>query len=201
MLEIAKLNEYGYITEIRTITTTSNEQSSPTLTTITRTFEYNGLTCRKFTYAGNDYEITCEYTWQGYKLTRTTERVVDLVTGKRETNVYQYTYDDNIYPYEGISMFPFVQSERDNNVIPHIYASSGYFGATVPYIVKSEKQERHTTVNNDMGPGFNDRVQYIEKFFDFNKKNSRGEVKYYIQSTDQTTNVDLYDNYTITFTE
>ena len=98
-------------------------------------------------------------------------------------------------------MFPFVQSERDNNVIPHIYASSGYFGATVPYIVKSEKQERHTTVNNDMGPGFNDRVQYIEKFFDFNKKNSRGEVKYYIQSTDQTTNVDLYDNYTITFTE
>ena len=52
-----------------------------------------------------------------------------------------------------------------------------------------------------MGPGFDDKRQDIKKVFDFNNKNSRGEVKYDISSTDKDTKVDLYDEYTITFIE
>ncbi len=197
LLEMSELNENGLIAKIETF-----DMNYPDLPVSTKTFEYNGLTCSKFTYEGNDCEITCDYSWAGYKLSRTTERVVDLNTGRKETNIYSYTFDDEeIYPYEGMSMFPFVQSERDNNAVPHIYASLGYFGMVTPYIVKEETQERYITTNSQMGPGFDDKRQDIKKVFDFNNKNSRGEVKYDISSTDKDTKVDLYDEYTITFIE
>ena len=195
LLEMSEFNENGFITKIETY-------DDMNLLVSTKTFEYNGLACSKFTYVGNDCEITCDYSWAGYKLSRTTERVVDLNTGRKETNIYSYTFDDEeIYPYEGMSMFPFVQSERDNNAVPHIYASLGYFGMVTPYIVKEETQERYITTNSQMGPGFDDKRQNIKKVFDFDKKNSRGEIMYDISSTDKDTKVDLYDNYTITFIE
>lgn len=195
LLEMSEFNENGYITKIETY-------DDMNLLVSTKTFEYNGLACSKFTYVGNDCEITCDYSWAGYKLSRTTERVIDLNTGRKETNIYSYTFDDEeVYPYEGMSMFPFVQSERDNNAVPHIYASLGYFGMVTPYIVKEETQERYITTNSQMGPGFDDKRQNIKKVFDFDKKNSRGEIMYDISSTDKDTKVDLYDNYTITFIE
>ena len=195
LLEMSEFNENGFITKIETY-------DDMNLLVSTKTFEYNGLACSKFTYVGNDCEITCDYSWAGYKLSRTTERVIDLNTGRKETNIYSYTFDDEeVYPYEGMSMFPFVQSERDNNAVPHIYASLGYFGMVTPYIVKEETQERYITTNSQMGPGFDDKRQNIKKVFDFDKKNSRGEIMYDISSTDKDTKVDLYDNYTITFIE
>lgn len=195
LLEMSEFNENGFITKIETY-------DDMNLLVSKKTFEYNGLACSKFTYVGNDCEITCDYSWAGYKLSRTTERVIDLNTGRKETNIYSYTFDDEeVYPYEGMSMFPFVQSERDNNEVPHIYASLRYFGMVTPYIVKEETQERYITTNSQMGPGFDDKRQNIKKVFDFDKKNSRGEVMYDISSTDKDTKVDLYDNYTITFIE
>ena len=195
LLEMSEFNENGFITKIETY-------DDMNLLVSTKTFEYNGLACSKFTYVGNDCEITCDYSWAGYKLSRTTERVIDLNTGRKETNIYSYTFDDEeVYPYEGMSMFPFVQSERDNNAVPHIYASLGYFGMVTPYIVEEETQERYITTNSQMGPGFDDKRQNIKKVFDFDKKNSRGEIMYDISSTDKDTKVDLYDNYTITFIE
>lgn len=195
LLEMSEFNENGLIAKIETYDDMNLRVSK-------KTFEYNGLACSKFTYVSNGCEITCDYSWAGYKLSRTTERVIDLNTGRKETNIYSYTFDDEeVYPYEGMSMFPFVQSERDNNAVPHIYASLGYFGIVTPYIVKEETQERYITTNSQMGPGFDNKRQDIKKVFDFDNKNSRGEVMYDISSTDKDTKVDLYDNYTITFIE
>lgn len=200
LLEISRFNERGLISEIRSIVT-SEAGSGSTLQTTTMNFEYgsSGL-CRKFTYNGEECNVICEYEWSGYKLARTTEKITYSGNGRQETNIYRYTFDSkNNYPYKGISMFPFIQNERETAVVPQIYASMGYFGVVTPGILMTETQERHVTTNNEMGPGWNSMTQRIKKVYDFTRKNSIGEVKYYISSTDTDTNTDLYDNYTVTF--
>lgn len=202
LLEISRFNNQGFISEIRSIAT-SGEGGSSTLQATEMNFEYsNSGLCRRFTYDGEECNVICEYEWSGYRLSRATENITYKGSGRKETNIYRYTFDNkNSYPYNGISMFPFIQNERETAVVPQMYASMGYFGVVSPGILMSETQERHVTTNNEMGPGWNSMTQRIEKVYDFTKKNSRGEVKYYISSTDTDTNTDLYDNYTVTFIE
>ena len=202
LLEISRFNNQGFISEIRSIVT-SGEGGSSTLQTTEMNFEYsNSGLCRRFTYNDEECNVICEYEWSGYRLSRATENIIYKGSGRKETNIYRYTFDNkNSYPYNGISMFPFIQNERETAVVPQIYASMGYLGVAAPGILMSETQERHVTTNNEMGPGWNSMTQRIEKVYDFTKKNSRGEVKYYISSTDTDTNTDLYDNYTVTFIE
>lgn len=141
--EIVYLNENGYIKEISSIIdhidTKSGEQYT---TTSTRTFAYSGDFCKSSTYRDMDYEITYNYKWNGYQLTKITEHKKYIKDGSTDYSTYEYQFNTKyIFPYKGTDLMAFVQSG-----MPQIYASMGYVGKGTPYILTEEEQGGRTEI-------------------------------------------------------
>lgn len=144
--EIAVLNEKGYITEISSIIKhTDSGTAVPVNSTSNRTFSYSGDLCTSSKYEDNEKSITYKYQWNGYRLARATEHIINKKDGSEEYNAYEYTYDKKeVYPYTGNAIIPFVLSG-----IPQIYASMGYLGKCTPYVLVEENQSGYTINDKD----------------------------------------------------
>ena len=192
LFEIVKFKN-GLITEIETYTTEGNNDEITT-----QKFRYEDAKCIEFSYENANYKVTRKYNWGTlYKLDKMSEDFTDLNNGKNETNEYKYTFSKDQYPYEGLSMFPFIISERNNNVFPNIYAALGYFGIETPYIMQEAEIIKKSL---DFGTA---TAFKINNTYSLIKKNSRGEVTYDISSrlVKGNTESPVYDEYTITLKE